>query len=392
MANKKSYDPNKILALLNKLTPIPFGLYVLFSFIFLIVNLFATVDMLDQLLRTFTGIIVAVYVMVYDKRYISLAIQEENYSEIMMDCLIYGGLACVLNFAGILLLFKGFFVVYFVSDRLDDARGAKNREDTKRDVLGDALFSLNYSSATLGFLIILLVFNGYGLSLFIVSSENEISPSTNSPLIDILYSGILLAIAVIAIFVEYSKRLQEEIYIEKFKRAEDTIYQNDATKALWRGIFACFFGGAGIFIILEAIFYYYVSYLDFPVRTQTESSSKTEDSDLSSPQMHEKRIGEKKKKAKNESQSPSSSDILTEKDLRRLFKEETGKHAVWRGHVTKQYLDWKEGKISEWKEEKLGEFRSHKSSTNTKTCPSCGEEVEFKYKYCKFCGSELEKE
>lgn len=33
---------------------------------------------------------------------------------------------------------------------------------------------------------------------------------------------------------------------------------------------------------------------------------------------------------------------LSEEQLMEKFHEETGKNAIWRGNVTKQYLEWKE--------------------------------------------------
>jgi DNA-directed RNA polymerase subunit A' len=50
----------------------------------------------------------------------------------------------------------------------------------------------------------------------------------------------------------------------------------------------------------------------------------------------------KEKKAEETPEEEQKDEIPDEEELREIFEEETGKNAVWRGRVTKQYKEWKE--------------------------------------------------
>ncbi|MGV9141380.1 MAG: hypothetical protein ACOC1X_00415, partial [Promethearchaeota archaeon] len=54
------------------------------------------------------------------------------------------------------------------------------------------------------------------------------------------------------------------------------------------------------------------------------------------PEEKPKEKSEKKEKGK-----------LSEEEMQQLFEEETGKNAVWRGSLTKQYKEWKEDKFGD---------------------------------------------
>jgi hypothetical protein len=55
-----------------------------------------------------------------------------------------------------------------------------------------------------------------------------------------------------------------------------------------------------------------------------------------------KRSKKVKKEKVEEKEEKEEAGVPDEEELRDIFEEETGKNAVWRGRVTKQYKEWKE--------------------------------------------------
>jgi len=53
------------------------------------------------------------------------------------------------------------------------------------------------------------------------------------------------------------------------------------------------------------------------------------------------------KKSSKEKESKKSKETLNEETLIKMFEEETGKNAIWRGKITKAYREWKEVKLAE---------------------------------------------
>ncbi|MHA1340151.1 MAG: hypothetical protein ACTSRZ_18290 [Promethearchaeota archaeon] len=111
---------------------------------------------------------------------------------------------------------------------------------------------------------------------------------------------------------------------------------------------------------------------------------------------------------------------IKEEELQKLFEQETGKHAIYRGNITKQYLTWRERKLRELN---IQNENSNPVEANTTTttetepnipkknidliekdhvssnvakgfCPNCGEAYyyqkgELKPNYCIFCGNQI---
>jgi DNA-directed RNA polymerase subunit A' len=57
-----------------------------------------------------------------------------------------------------------------------------------------------------------------------------------------------------------------------------------------------------------------------------------------------KKSKEKSKKEEKE-KAPEKKEVFNEEDLQKEYEEQTGKNAIWRGKLTKQYLEWKEDKL-----------------------------------------------
>ncbi len=55
---------------------------------------------------------------------------------------------------------------------------------------------------------------------------------------------------------------------------------------------------------------------------------------------------EKEKKEEESTEKIKKSEDLTEEELMKLFEEETGKNAIWRGKMTKGFLEWKEERLN----------------------------------------------
>jgi hypothetical protein len=63
------------------------------------------------------------------------------------------------------------------------------------------------------------------------------------------------------------------------------------------------------------------------------------------PKKQDKKV-EKEKKVKESTKEKDKSEDLTEEELVKMFEEETGKNAIWRGKITKAFIEWKDERLN----------------------------------------------
>ncbi len=247
ISERKSSSLENLIQFLNKISFIPLFLFTCISF-GLIVEFFISWNSLLLFDRIVHGLI-GLFLLVYDKVYLSQKIKEKKYNEIFLDAFCWGILGCILYGTGVLVLLKGIAIVIYVIIE------SRNNNFKLYDFGLIAKDSLNNLSSKAGFLIILLgIYRIYSDRLYLpVIGEELIYLPFNLvvPIGLLFYSGFLLiALAILLIDSRMKNRTKEK---QKF-------VIKDSAKYFIMGIFGILFYAAGIFILLKSILIFFLCF------------------------------------------------------------------------------------------------------------------------------------
>ncbi len=245
ISEKKSSNLEKLIQFLNKISFIPLFIFtfVAFGLISQIAIYWDAGILFEQISQGLMGL----FLLIYDRAYISHKVKEKKYNEIFLDSFVFGILGCILYGLGVIILIKGIFIIiYVITD-------SKNKDLKKYDLGLLAKNSLNYFSAKAGFLIILFgIFRIYSDGIYIprMSDWRIILPfNIEIPSILLFYFGFLLiALSVLLIDSRTKNEIKEKQQF-KFK---------DSAKFFFLGIFGIIFYAAGIFILLKGVLLFFL--------------------------------------------------------------------------------------------------------------------------------------
>ncbi len=261
LPEKKSSSLENLILFLNKISFIP-----LFIFTFVSFGLIAEIAVFWDTGLLFERIsqgLMGLFLLLYDRVYISHKIKEKKYNEIFLDSFGWGILGCILYGLGVIILIKGIFIIiYVITD-------SKNKDLKKYELGLLAKNSLNYFSAKAGFLIIIFgIFRIYSDGIYIPRIGNArlyLPFNIEIPSILLLYFGFLLiALSVLLIDSKKKNEIKEKQQFE-FK---------DSVKFFFLGIFGIIFYAAGIFILLKGVLIFFL-FLGKPKEKTQEVSTVT---------------------------------------------------------------------------------------------------------------------
>ena len=242
---------NKIIQFLNRIAFIPLFIFTIVSFGLIFGVIFDPDNWFDIFFRHALQGIIGLFILIYDKAYISPKIKERKFNVIFIDAFSWGILGCVLYGTGVIVLIKGIFIMlYVITDR--------ENKDFKAYNFGLLIKnSLNYFSAKAGLLIILLgIYGVYIGELYLVSNAARVIIIEYPVYIELspmlLALIVLLIITLIAIIIDSKSK-----HKIKEKREFKT---RDAFPVIIRGIFSTIFFAAGIFILLKGILLFFLTF------------------------------------------------------------------------------------------------------------------------------------
>ena len=236
---------DNVIQFLNKISFIPLFIFTCIT-LGLIAEIAVNWDIRFLFERISQGLI-GLFLLIYDRAYISHKIKEKKYNEILLDSFGWGILGCILYGLGVIILIKGIFIIIYV---LIDS---KNKDLKIYDLGLFAKDSLNYFSAKAGFLIILFgIYRIYSDGLYIPKIGHNVillGFEIKIPVIMLIYIGFfLISLATLLIDIGSKKEIEEKQKFE-FK---------DSIKILFIGIFGVIFYAAGIFILLKGVLIFFL--------------------------------------------------------------------------------------------------------------------------------------
>ena len=259
ISERKSSSLEKLIQFLNKISFIP-----LFIFTFVSFGLMAEIAIYWDTGLLFERIsqgVIGLFLLIYDRAYISHKVKEKKYNEIFLDSFCFGILGCILYGLGVIILIKGIFIIiYVITD-------SKNKDIKKYDLGLLAKNSLNYFSAKAGFLIILFgIFRMYSDGIYIprIGDKRLYLPfNIEIPVVILFYFGFLLiALSILLIDGRKRKEIKEK---QQFKF-------RDSAKFFFLGIFGIIFYAAGIFILLKGVLLFFLFLAKPKEKSQEEST------------------------------------------------------------------------------------------------------------------------
>ncbi|MFX1503990.1 MAG: hypothetical protein ACFFDH_23715, partial [Promethearchaeota archaeon] len=247
LPEKKSSNLDNLIQFLNKISFIPLFIFTFVSF-GLIAEVVGNWESFGFILfnRISHGLL-GLFILIYDRVYISPKIKEKNYNAILLDSFCWGILGCILYGLGVIILIKGIFIIIYV---ISDSR---NTNLKKYDYGLLAKNSLNYFSTKAGLIIILLgIYRIYSDKLYIPTGYRLIIYAPiyiEIPLELLIFLGFLL-IALIVLLIDSS--------IKKEIKEKQKFVLKDSAKFIVLGIFGTMFYAAGIFILLKGILLFFL--------------------------------------------------------------------------------------------------------------------------------------
>ena len=244
----KSSSLDKFIQFLNKISSLPFFIFFFYLVISIFFNLFPYYN-LANLLDNIANIIICLFLLIYDRTYITQKVKEKKYNEIFLDSFCWGILGCIMYGLGVIILIKGIFIIIYVFTN------SQNKDFKIYDYGLLAKNSLNYFSNKAGFILILYgIYRAFSDGIYLPDGGNTL---INLPFgiqipLGILIWVVLLITALIVLLIDsgMKKRIKEK---QKF-------VSKDAVKFIILGILGTMFYAAGIFILLKGILVIFLSF------------------------------------------------------------------------------------------------------------------------------------
>ncbi len=242
---RKEIDHSKLngtIKVFNKFAYIPILIFGIVSLI-LISECFANPEQFTILfIRHFTAGIAALSIAIYDNRFISKKIKEGKHNDVVLDAFCMGILGCITFGLGVLILIKGVLIIIYVFLNENN----EERSFYKKGLSMKNSFC-NFSSKA-GYIIIVLVFNGFYSGRIKVNEIPVLTYIKNLPHISIAFPYfiafcIFFSMALISLII--NSLITHKIY---YRQKFDTKH---GISLIILGILAVMFYGAGIFMLLE---------------------------------------------------------------------------------------------------------------------------------------------
>ncbi|MFX0042615.1 MAG: hypothetical protein ACFE8L_06870 [Candidatus Hodarchaeota archaeon] len=251
ISQKDSTALNKIIQILNKIAFIPLFLFTIINFGLIFGIIFDPDNWFDILFKNTLQGVIGLFILIYDRAYISPNIKERKFNVIFIDALCWGILGCVVYGTGVIILIKGILImIYVITD--------KKNQDLKAYDFGLLIKnSLNYFSAKAGFLIILLGILGIYLGELYLPRDASRAIIIEYP-VYIELSPMLLALIVLLI-IALIAIISDSKSKHKIKEKREFKTQ-EAIPVIICGIFGTIFFAAGIFILLKGVLLFVLSF------------------------------------------------------------------------------------------------------------------------------------
>ncbi|MFW9877924.1 MAG: hypothetical protein ACFFG0_32990 [Candidatus Thorarchaeota archaeon] len=247
LSEKDSSNLNKLIQFLNKISFLPIFIFTIISF-GLIAEIAFNLDNWISILfnRLILGLI-GLFLLIYDRAYITPKVKEKKYNEIFLDSFCWGILGCIIYGTGVIILIKGIFIfIYVVTDQ-------QNKELKVYDYGLLAKNSLNYLSTKAGFLIILMgIYRIYSDKIYLPRIDSEIITfpySIEIPIGMFIYLGFLI-IALVALIIDSR--------LKSYVKGREKFELMDAIRLVIIGIMGTIFYASGIFILLKGILIFFL--------------------------------------------------------------------------------------------------------------------------------------
>ncbi|TXT55620.1 MAG: conserved membrane protein of unknown function [Promethearchaeota archaeon] len=242
---KKDYDKLAgAIKTFNKFTYIPILIYGIISFILTLTSFANPEEFVIIFIRHFTAGVAALTIALYDNRVIGKKVKAEKFEDVVLDGICFGILGSIVFGLGVLILIKGVLIsVYaFISED-----GQKRNLYEKGLLLKNSF--CNFSSKA-GYLILVLVFQGFFSGNIMVNETSALVYIRNPPEFSIIFPYLVafcvfFTIAVISLII--NSFITHKIY---YRQTFDTKH---GISLIILGILATMFYASGIFILIEGV-------------------------------------------------------------------------------------------------------------------------------------------
>ncbi len=251
---------------LDRYSSIPFVILFIVQIAYIIEAIYSPTSWANIIVIRLLGAIFGYIFYIYDRRTISEYIQKGEFSAVVTDCFLWGMLGCFMYGTGIILLIKGIAIYDYLYQYKLSLKSKPEKDEYSKNINADIFLSLNYSTSSLGFIIILMAFYNFGIEPFYQLMINNGASEAGVPysllnveFVPFLIMCALLIISIIALFKDYDYRAEFTQRVKEFELSNEKFKREDFFRYLFIGIFACFYFGAGIFILIKSLVIFFYS-------------------------------------------------------------------------------------------------------------------------------------
>jgi len=244
-AKEKDFSKlNGTIKAFNKFDYIPILIFGIVSLILILESFTRPSQFTIIFIRHLTAGIVALSIAIYDKRFISKKIEQGKHNDVVLDAFCMGILGSIVFGLGVLILIKGLLVMIFVfSNGKDQEKSFYEKGLSMKNSL------CNFSSKA-GYIIIILVFNGFYSGRIKIDEIPVLYYIRNPPPLSNAFPYfiafcVFFSMAFISLII--NSLITHKIY---YRQTFDTKH---GVSLIILGILATMFYGAGIFMLLEGV-------------------------------------------------------------------------------------------------------------------------------------------
>ena len=114
-SKRKSSSLNDLIQFLNKISFIPLFIFTCVSFGLIAEIALFNYNWVSILTERLFQSSIALFLLTYDRTYISHKVKEKKFNEIFLDSICWGILGCIMYGIGVIILIKGIFILIYVT-------------------------------------------------------------------------------------------------------------------------------------------------------------------------------------------------------------------------------------------------------------------------------------